>query len=124
MEEGKKDVLGTVKISDEVVIICCTNAVLKTEGVYKLTDGFMGNLQKNLLGQRSPFSGIKLNREDDTVSVDIYIIVDFDVKIPQVAWDVQVNVKKELEEITGLKVNSVNIHVQGVRTNEPEEEND
>ena len=84
----------------------------------------MGNLQKNILGNSPSLQGIKLNRDDETVSFDIFIIVDYDVKIPQVAGDVQVNVKREVEDITGLRVNEVNIHVQGVDLKTEEEEND
>ena len=121
MENDNEKVLGSVRISDEVVAICCMNAILKTNGVSRLAGGFMGNLQKNILGNTPALQGIKLNRDDETVSFDIFIIVDYDVKIPQVAWDVQVNVKNEVEDITGLRVNEVNIHVQGVDMKTEEE---
>ncbi len=124
MEDREREYLGEIKISDDVVSICCINAAVKTEGVHELSGGFMGNLQKNLRGSQSPFSGIKINREDDSVTVDVSIIVDFNVKIPQVAWEVQVNVKNDIEEMTGLKVKAVNIHVQGVHIEGREDEND
>ena len=47
-------------------------------------------------------------------------MVDYGVKIPVVAWDVQTNVKEELEIMTSRPVLAVNIHVQGVE--EPKEE--
>lgn len=44
-----------------------------------------------------------------------------EVKIPAVAWEVQVNVKNEVEQMTGLSVTAVNIHVQGVHLPDEEE---
>ena len=48
-------------------------------------------------------------------------LVDYEVKIPAVAWEVQVNVKNEIEQMTGLSVTAVNIHVQGVHLPDEEE---
>ena len=118
MAKDNDKVPGSVRISDEVVLICCTNAVLKTGGVSSLAG------QKGFRGSQNPSQGVKMDRDDDYVSFDISIIVDFNVKIPQVAWDVQVNVKNEVETITGLKVREVNIHVQGVNIESEEESDD
>lgn len=48
------------------------------------------------------------------ISLDIYVIVEYGVRIPQLAWEIQSCVKKEIESITDEKVKEVNIHVQGV----------
>ena len=42
------------------------------------------------------------------------MIVNYGVRIPEVAWNVQENVKKAIENMTGLNVVEVNIHIQGV----------
>lgn len=47
-------------------------------------------------------------------AVDLYMIVNYGVRIPEVAWNVQENVKKAIENMTGLSVVEVNIHIQGV----------
>ena len=47
-------------------------------------------------------------------AVDLYIIVKYGVRIPDVALSVQENVKQAIESMTGLSVVEVNIHVQGV----------
>ena len=51
--------------------------------------------------------------EDEAV-INISIIVDFGARIPDVAWEVQDNVKNAVEKLTGLKVLKVNVHVQGI----------
>jgi uncharacterized alkaline shock family protein YloU len=74
-------------------------AVLATEGVARLT---------------SPLDVIVMPRAHDTFDVDIYLIVKFGYKIPEVAWDVQENVKKSLLAEGINNVEQINIHIQGV----------
>ena len=106
--------LGTIKISDDVITVCAAGAVTGVKGVYALTGGLTDSLSKNILGIEPGGKGIKLSRDDDKLSLDVYVIVEYKVKIPQLAWEIQSTVKKELEAITDLTVKEVNIHVQGV----------
>ena len=90
----------------------------KTKGVYGLSGGLTDSLSKNLLGKDPLYKGIKISQGDDGVVIDISVIVNYGIKIPDVAWDIQENVKKEVEEIIEITVNAVNIHVTGVHFNE------
>ena len=116
MGQNREDKYGTIKISDEVVSICAVNAALKTNGVHELSGGLIDNLSNE-----PPSKGIKISRDEQNVEIDVFIIVDYEVKIPAVAWEVQVNVKNEVEQMTGLSVTAVNIHVQGVHLPDEEE---
>lgn len=102
------------KISDEVVAICAMNAVLKTEGVHSLAYGFTENISKNILGRDSTSMGIKISQEKEGIIVDVHVNVKYNAKIPVVAWDIQENVKKDVETITEEPIFQVNIHVQGI----------
>ncbi|MEA4922685.1 MAG: Asp23/Gls24 family envelope stress response protein [Eubacteriaceae bacterium] len=114
--------LGDVKISDDVMAICAVNATLRTKGVAGLSGGITDTISKTILGKESLSKGIKINQSEEGVSLDVYVIVDYGVKIPVVAWDIQTNVKNELETMTDRPVLAVNIHVQGVQENDTEEE--
>lgn len=114
--------LGTVKIADEVIAVTVAAATLNTNGVAGLSGGFTDNLSKNILGKESTTKGIKVTQNEEGILLDIYLIVKFGVSIPVVAWDVQSNVKKQVEHTIGEKVNAVNIHVQEVHINDMEEE--
>ncbi len=105
---------GGVRISDEVIAVCAVNATLKTEGVANLSGGFSNALSKNILGKELMSKGVKVSQSDDGVTVDVHIIVKYHTKIPAVAWEIQENVKNEIQSMTDLKVRAVNIHVQGV----------
>ena len=100
--------------------VCATNATLRTPGVAGLTGGITDSISETILGKESLSKGIKVNQTDDGIVLDVYVVVDYGVKIPVVAWDVQTNVKEELEIMTSRPVLAVNIHVQGVE--EPKEE--
>lgn len=121
MSTGSEEKLGTLKISDDVIAICTMNATLKTKGVARLSSVFYDNISKNIFGKEPLYKGIKVNQNDDGINIDINVIVEYGVKIPEVAWDIQVNVKKEVEDITGAAVKAVNIHVQGVHFSDEED---
>lgn len=109
-----------IKVSDEIIAVCAVNATLKTEGVASMDGGITNALSKNILGKELIAKGVKVDRdkEKDDITVDVHIIVRYGCKIPVVAWDIQENVKREIREMTGQNVKAVNIHVQGVKTDD------
>ncbi|MDU1374125.1 MAG: Asp23/Gls24 family envelope stress response protein, partial [Staphylococcus epidermidis] len=60
----------------------------------------------------------KVREDNGIIDVDMYIIVSYGVKISEVASNLQSTVKYTLEKTLNVKVNSINIFVQGVRVNE------
>ena len=67
-----------------------------------------------MLGKKNLSKGVKVEVGEREAAVDLYIIVEYGVRIPDVALRVQENVKRGIESMTGLDVVEVNIHVQGV----------
>ena len=118
MAGSGEDKIGTIKISDEVIAICVLNATLKTKGVSGLSGGLTDSITKNLLGKDPVYKGIKVSQGEEGIIIDVSVIVDYGVKIPSVAWDIQENVKSEVEAMVEAPVNSVNIHVTGVHFKE------
>lgn len=102
------------KISEEIICMAAMRAVLGVPGVNHLCDSFADNIAKKIAGKDAPYNGVKLSRDKDIISIDIFIVADYGVKIPQLAWDIQNEVKKSVSEITEQILNAVNIHVQGV----------
>nr|PZN03128.1 MAG: Asp23/Gls24 family envelope stress response protein [Bacillota bacterium] len=114
---------GSVKITDEVVSIIAGLAATEVEGVADMSGGFAGGIAE-MLGRKNLSKGVKVQVGEKDVLVDIYLIVNYGVRIPEVAWKVQENVKKAIENMTGLTVTEVNIHVQGVNFGKPPKESD
>ena len=123
-EEIKTDNDG-IKISDDVVAVIAGVAVSEVPGVSGMSGGFAGGITEVLSGKKNLAKGIKVDIEEDKVKIDVNIIVEYGSRIPDVAFEIQNRVKKSVEGMTGLKVEEVNVHVQGVNTDivreEPEE---
>ncbi|ADL08069.1 Asp23/Gls24 family envelope stress response protein [Thermosediminibacter oceani] len=114
---------GSIRIADEVVSIIAGLAATEIEGVAGMSGGIAGGIAE-MLGRKNLSKGVKVQVGEKEVAVDLYIIVNYGVRIPEVAWKVQENVKKAIENMTGLSVVEVNIHVQGVNFGQPGKEED
>ena len=104
---------GNVNISDEVISVIASLAASEVKGVFGMAGGIQGGIAE-LLGKKNLSKGVKLTAVDNDVTVDLSIIVEYGVKIPDVAWELQKKVKNEVEAMTGLNVVGVNISVDGV----------
>ena len=109
LDEG----IGSVRIADEVVSIIAGMAATEVEGIAGMSGGLVGGIAE-ILGKKNLAKGVKVEVGETEAAVDLYIIVKFGVRIPDVALTVQEKVKNAIESMTGLSVVEVNVHVQGV----------
>ena len=109
---------GEVKISNDVVGTIANIAASEIKGVNGLSGGIAGDIAE-MFGKKNQSKGVKVNAEEKSVEIDLNIIVDFGIRIPDVSWKIQEAVKTSVEAMTGLSVKVVNVHVVGV--NMPEE---
>ena len=120
-KEGLKSdsALGTIRIADEVVSIIAGLAATEIEGIAGMSGGLVGGIAE-MLGRKNFSKGVKVEVGEREAAIDLYIIVKYGTRIPDVALAAQENIKRAIENMTGLSVVEVNVHVQGV--NFPEEE--
>ena len=104
---------GSIKISDEVIATITSVATMEIDGVCGLMGSIAGEIANKLV-KKNTNKGIKVSSDDKEAVIDVNIIVRYGVKIPEIAWDVQENVKKAVESMSGLVVAKVNVHVVGV----------
>ena len=105
-----------IKIANDVVAVIAGVAVSEVSGVAEMAGGFAGGITEVLSGKKNLAKGIKVEVGDKDTKIDVNIIVEYGVRIPDVAFEIQNRVKKAVESMTGLKVEEVNVHVQGVNT--------
>lgn len=111
-----KNELGSIDIAIDVIANIAGGAVVESYGVvgmaskHQVRDGFA-----ELLGKENYSRGVVVENNDGLLDVDLYIIVGYGVKISEVANNIQTSVKYRLENTFGLTINTINIHVQGVR---------
>lgn len=117
MTEEEKQVaasdIGAIRIADDVVAVIAGLAATEVKGVAAMSGGFAGGIAE-VLGRRNLSKGVKVEVGAEEAKVDLHIVVTYGVRIPDVAWEIQENVKKAIEQMTGLRVLQVNVHVQGV----------
>ena len=122
-EVNTEEVTGEgIQIADDVVAIIAGKAVSEVSGVAGMAGGFAGGITEVLSGKKNLSKGLKVDITEKDAKIDVNIIVEYGVRIPDVAFEIQNRVKKAVETMTGLKVLNVNVHVQGVNTVEEKTE--
>ncbi len=131
-KQNKKDEViinegeNNIEISNDVVAVIAGMAASEVLGVSEMAGGFAGGISEVLSGKKNLAKGIKVEILDNKeAKIDVNIIVEYGARIPDVAFEIQKRVKKSVENMTGLNVLEVNVHVQGVSTvhDEEKEEN-
>jgi uncharacterized alkaline shock family protein YloU len=102
-----------IKIADEVVAVIAGIAATEVKGVAGMAGGIVGGITERL-GLKNLQRGVKVEVGTREAALDLYVIVEYGARIPEVAQTVQENVRQAVETMTGLKVVQVNVHVQGV----------
>lgn len=116
---------NSIEISDDVVAVISGMAASEVQGVAEMAGGFAGGISEVLSGKKNLAKGIKVEILDNKETrIDVNIIVEYGARIPDVAFEIQKRVKKSVENMTGLTVLEVNVHVQGVSTTQIEEKNE
>lgn len=123
LEEEIKTENEGIQISDDVVAVIAGVAVSEVPGVAGMAGGFAGGITEVLSGKKNLAKGIKVEVEGTKAKIDVNIIVEYGSRIPDVAFEIQNRVKKAVENMTGLNVEEVNVHVQGVNTDSAKGEN-
>ncbi len=112
----EKEMMGEVRIADEVVAIIAGLAATEVDGV----DSMAGNITNELvgkLGMKNLSKGVKVDVTEEHVSVDLSLNIKYGYNIPDVSERVQERVKSAIENMTGLTVLDVNVRIAGVNIN-------
>lgn len=121
MDKGGVE-LGKVKIHHEAISAIAGHAVGSIPGVVKMSGSIVENIAEKL-GKKYADKGIRTEVMGEEVKIDVSVVVRYGAKIPEIAWQIQKNVRKNVEEMTGLHVTSVNVNIEGVELNIDKEHN-
>jgi uncharacterized alkaline shock family protein YloU len=106
---------GQIEISPRAIATVAGDAVLRCYGV-------VGVASKNLIGGLADLlqpdrwgRGVDVRMHEGAVVIDLYVIIQYGTRISEVAHGVMNNVKYSLEQVLGIPVAEVNVHVQGLR---------
>ena len=111
--------LGNVNISQEVVATIAESVVSEIEGVNSLVGGTSKNeIVKFFQNVSSGGKGIEVEVGETECTLDLYIVAKMGYKLPALAGEIQTKVVKAITEMTGLKVQAVNVYIQKIVTDE------
>ena len=103
---------GTISYANEVIATIAGVAANEIDGVAGMSvTGGIGDIWSR---NKNITKGVKVEVGSQEAAVDLFIIVEYGKPIQKVAFEVQENVRKALEGLTGLHVVKVDVHVQGV----------
>ena len=113
-ESTSQSVQGTIEISPLAIARLASHAVLQSYGVVGMA---APNLASDIAWTlaRDPHRGIEVKIEDDHVSIDLYVVIEYGTRITTVASSMINAVRFYVEKATGMSVIQVNVHVQGLR---------
>lgn len=104
---------GSIRIASEVIKIIAGLAAMEVKGVAGMSGGMVDGFAE-LLKKKSLAKGVKVEVGEKQSAVDLFVIIEYGTKIPDIAYQIQENVKRAIESMTGLEVVEVNVHIQGV----------
>lgn len=105
--------MGNIQIAPEVIEIIAGLATLEVGGVAGMSGGFASGVAE-MLGRKNLSKGVKVEVGQKEAAVDVSVVIEYGRRIPEVAADIQANVKNAIESMTGLDVVEVNVHIHDV----------
>jgi uncharacterized alkaline shock family protein YloU len=111
--------LGRIEVSQQVVASIAGHAANESYGIVAMSarglrDGIAERLQRENLHR-----GVEVKVEPDGILIDLFVVVEYGVRITEVARSLQDAVRYQVEKALGIPVKLVNVNVQGIHLEEP-----
>jgi len=110
--EQDQDSTGIITYANEVIAVISGVAANEVEGIAGMCSS--GGISEVFTRNKNITKGVKVEIGSEEASVDLYVVVEYGTPIQTAAQNVQENVRKAIETMTGLHVVRIDVHVQGV----------
>ena len=112
--------MGKIDISPTAIATIASHAINQCYGVVGMASK---NRVEGLADRltRDSHRGINAHVDEEGITIDVYVVIQYGIRIRVVAESIQNTVKFHLEKALGLPVNAVNVYVQGLRRQETKE---
>lgn len=119
MTNGEENPIGSILVSPRAIATIAWYAALQSYGVVGLAPkNIADGIAKTLV--KDPTLGVDVNYDGNKIDIDLYIIIEYGTRIKSVANSVAGTVRFQVEKCLGIPVNTVNVHVQGLRVSDPD----
>jgi uncharacterized alkaline shock family protein YloU len=116
--------VGTIDISPVAVASIASQVVLESYGVVGMASKNIKDGLFELLAPNIGHRGVDVHAKDGQITIDLYVIIEYGIRISEVAHNIMSSVKFRVEKALGMPVAQVNVHVQGLRVSKEESRND
>lgn len=110
--------LGKLVLSEEAIATIAGAAATECYGVVGMSARKMSDGIAELLGRENLSKGVTVSIDGEEVSIDLFIVVGYGIRISEVARMVVTTVRYAVENATALRVKKVTVNVQGIRFQE------
>jgi uncharacterized alkaline shock family protein YloU len=105
---------GRIEVSPAAVATIANHVVLSSYGVVGMSSKNLVNGLSQVLRPESR-RGVEVHIDEDQIVIDLYVVIEYGVRIATVARNVMDSVKFSVEKAMGVPITAVNVHVQGLR---------
>lgn len=105
---------GKIEISNDVIMTVIREAVKDVEGIVSFSSGVSDSLTEVFSKKTSSKRGVKIHKGDEEIVVNISVIIQLGVRIPEVIEKVQKRIKEMVQSMTDIPVQQVNVYVQDI----------
>lgn len=110
---------GRIEVLPTAVATIANHAVLNSYGVVGMASKNRVNGLVQILRPDSK-RGVDVHIDEDQITIDLYVVIEYGVRIAQVAQNIMSSVKFSVERAIGVPVTSINVHVQGLHVSDRE----
>jgi len=113
LQRDRSTDLGVVRINNEAIMTIAAAAATEVGGVHRLGGGIRTTLYEAIF-RRTCYKGVRIKMREGDVKLSISIVVEYGSDISRIADEVQNNVKRAVEKMSGLVLSAVDVIVEGV----------
>jgi uncharacterized alkaline shock family protein YloU len=106
--------LGKVTIAPNVLVTIVQKTAMSEPGVAQLCDNVPG--VRRLLGIQTVSRGVEVSVEDSTVAVNVYLVARRGIDLLEMGRNLQHEITRAMQDIVGMEVREVNIHIDDIAT--------
>ena len=107
--------LSSMVSNFDAIIRIAAHAALAVDGVAELEGGWTKRLANALSKDKVPSGIVVVAVEDNRLILQINVVMKYGVRIPEVSWNLQEQVKRAIEGEVGVQIGKVNIFVSGIK---------
>jgi uncharacterized alkaline shock family protein YloU len=111
---GKSRPPGKIEVLPNAIHTLAVRAISECYGVVGIASPRLHHGQAVLLGQKQLNTGVQMRIADDQIILDVFVVLEYGLRISEIAHNVMSGVKFSIEKMLGVPVAQVNVHVQGL----------